>query len=229
MWNAAEIAHTQRHAQYYGLPPAAAGSVDWPHLKAGRDAYVARLNGIYESNLQKRGVKLFRGRAQLVEPRAVELNGARITAAHVAIATGGEPTIPALPGAELGITSDGFFELRHAAAVRGGGGIGLHRRGGGRHPRRARLQGGAGAAPGHGAAQLRSHAERRGAGVVACAGRGNRHEGRAGRGGARHTGGRRRRGAGARGTVAACRPPTCSSGRWAARRAPRSSTPRSWA
>ncbi len=111
MWNAAEIAHTQRHAQYYGLPPAAAGSVDWPHLKAGRDAYVARLNGIYESNLQKRGVKLFRGRAQLVEPRAVELNGARITAAHVAIASGGEPTIPALPGAELGITSDGFFEL----------------------------------------------------------------------------------------------------------------------
>lgn len=30
---------------------------------------------------------------------------------HITIATGGRPVIPDLPGAELGITSDGFFEL----------------------------------------------------------------------------------------------------------------------
>ncbi len=30
---------------------------------------------------------------------------------HIVIATGGYPAVPDLPGAELGITSDGFFEL----------------------------------------------------------------------------------------------------------------------
>src|SRR5690606_9059762 len=37
--------------------------------------------------------------------------GARYTAPHILIATGGYPVVPELPGAELGFTSDGFFEL----------------------------------------------------------------------------------------------------------------------
>jgi glutathione reductase (NADPH) len=36
----------------------------------------------------------------------------RLSAPHVLIATGGHPRIPEIPGAEHGITSDGFFELR---------------------------------------------------------------------------------------------------------------------
>ena len=36
---------------------------DWAMLKEKRDAYVLRLNGIYEGNLAKRGVTLIRGRA----------------------------------------------------------------------------------------------------------------------------------------------------------------------
>jgi glutathione reductase (NADPH) len=39
------------------------------------------------------------------------VNGKRLTAPHVVIATGGVPTVPDLPGAGLGITSDGFFSL----------------------------------------------------------------------------------------------------------------------
>lgn len=34
-----------------------------------------------------------------------------VKAKHILIAVGGKPSIPALAGAELGITSDGFFEL----------------------------------------------------------------------------------------------------------------------
>ena len=41
----------------------------------------------------------------------MEVNGVRLTAPHVVIATGGLPTVPQLPGADRGITSDGFFEL----------------------------------------------------------------------------------------------------------------------
>jgi glutathione reductase (NADPH) len=41
----------------------------------------------------------------------VEVNGERMTAPHIVVATGGVPIVPPLPGAELGITSDGFFAL----------------------------------------------------------------------------------------------------------------------
>ena len=51
------------------------------------------------------------GAARFVDANTVEVNGARLTAPHIVIATGGVATVPPLPGAELGITSDGFFEL----------------------------------------------------------------------------------------------------------------------
>jgi glutathione reductase (NADPH) len=45
----------------------------------------------------------------------VEVTGADgtkvFTANHVAIAVGGQPSVPDVPGADLGISSDGFFEL----------------------------------------------------------------------------------------------------------------------
>jgi len=44
----------------------------------------------------------------------VEVNGNKYTAPHILIATGGVPSRPQesqIPGACLGITSDGFFQL----------------------------------------------------------------------------------------------------------------------
>jgi glutathione reductase (NADPH) len=46
-----------------------------------------------------------------VDAHTVEVNGRRLSARHIVIATGGHPTLPNLPGAQLGISSDGFFEL----------------------------------------------------------------------------------------------------------------------
>ena len=40
------------------------------------------------------------------------VDGQVYTAEHLLLATGGFPAIPPLPGAELGITSDGFFDLK---------------------------------------------------------------------------------------------------------------------
>ena len=45
-------------------------------------------------------------------PSSVMVDGQVYTAEHILLATGGYPTIPALPGAELGVTSDGFFDLK---------------------------------------------------------------------------------------------------------------------
>ena len=41
----------------------------------------------------------------------MEVGSRRFTADHIVIATGGEPILPDLPGAALGIDSDGFFAL----------------------------------------------------------------------------------------------------------------------
>ena len=110
MFNAASLAHGLHEAVEYGfgIEP---GPVDWGALKAQRDAYVARLNGIYEANLAKSDVAVRRGLARFVAPRTVEVNGERIAGARVVIATGGRPLWPDIPGAGLGIDSDGFFAL----------------------------------------------------------------------------------------------------------------------
>jgi glutathione reductase (NADPH) len=110
MWNAAQIAHAAHDAGHYGFDLQLHGH-DWAKLKAARDAYVARLNGIYERNLGNRKVELLRGHASFTGPHEVRVGERTCSARHVVIATGGRPLVPAIPGADAGITSDGFFEL----------------------------------------------------------------------------------------------------------------------
>ena len=110
MWNAASVAQSLTDANDYGFN-ITLGDSDWPALKRKRDAYVLRLNAIYERNLAAKGVAYVRGAARFLDRNTVEVNGERLTARHIVIATGGKPTWPLLPGAEHGITSDGFFEL----------------------------------------------------------------------------------------------------------------------
>jgi glutathione reductase (NADPH) len=110
MWNAASLALSLADAGDYGFDIDVRDN-DWAVLKEKRDAYITRLNGIYARNLSAKGVTLVRGSARFVDAHTVEVGGARMTAAHVVIATGGMPTVPDLPGSGLGITSDGFFAL----------------------------------------------------------------------------------------------------------------------
>ena len=110
MWYASNIAQTLEDAAGYGFQVSAT-SFDWNVLKARRDAYIERLNGIYASMLDKAGVDVVRGFGRFVGQNMVEVDGQRFTAPHIVIATGGRPVIPDLPGADLGIDSDGFFAL----------------------------------------------------------------------------------------------------------------------
>jgi glutathione reductase (NADPH) len=98
-------------------------SFDWTFFKKQRDAYITRLNTIYEKNLTLESVTYIIGRAKLLGKNHVEVDeqtptGQKLgkksvyTADHILIATGGYPIVPDdIPGAEHGITSDGFFEL----------------------------------------------------------------------------------------------------------------------
>jgi glutathione reductase (NADPH) len=110
MWHAAELAEAFRDAPGYGFT-ASTPTHDWPTLVANRENYIRRLNGIYERNLKNRSVDWVSGIAKLIDASTVDVDGVQYTAPHIIIATGGEPTVPDVPGAELGITSDGFFAL----------------------------------------------------------------------------------------------------------------------
>jgi glutathione reductase (NADPH) len=111
MWNAAELAAALESAPHYGFDVQTGGH-DWAKLKRGRDVYVQRLNGIYARNLDKKGIVTVRAAVRLENTtEVVDAAGERYRARHIVIATGGRPIVPAIPGAELGITSDGFFDL----------------------------------------------------------------------------------------------------------------------
>ncbi|MGI9317852.1 MAG: glutathione-disulfide reductase, partial [bacterium] len=111
MWNAAQIGDALELAPDYGFDISRNG-FSWNHVKNARDAYVARLNRIYEQNLQNSNVDVLTGTGQFTANHIVRVNDKEYSAPHILVATGGRPTIPDLPGAELGITSDGFFELK---------------------------------------------------------------------------------------------------------------------
>ncbi len=112
MWYAANIAHTLDTARHYGFG-IHGHDFDWKRLKHDRDAYIRRLNDIYVTMLDKAGVTLVRGFARFVDSHTVAVDGQHYSAPHIVITTGGQPVLPAIPGAELGISSDGFFELEH--------------------------------------------------------------------------------------------------------------------
>ena len=111
MWNAAQLAHALEDAAGYGFSVTRHGH-DWGALKSGRDAYVQRLNGIYQRNLERKSIDWVQSAGRFTDANRITTDhGEVIGGDHLLIATGGYPIVPELPGAERGITSDGFFEL----------------------------------------------------------------------------------------------------------------------
>jgi glutathione reductase (NADPH) len=122
-WHAAGVAELLHDAPDWGFDIDVRG-FDLARHRRARDAYVERLRGIYAKNLAGDGVERIDGFARFVDAHTVEVNGKRFTAPHVLVATGGKPRVLDVSGAELGITSDGFFTLerlpRHVVVVGGG-------------------------------------------------------------------------------------------------------------
>lgn len=110
MWYAASLAHAIDDAADYGFDVERRGH-DWASLASARAAYIERLNGIYARNLDNDGVTHIVGRGAFVDAHTIAVDGRRYTADRFVVAVGGYPVTPDVPGAEHGITSDGFFEL----------------------------------------------------------------------------------------------------------------------
>lgn len=97
---------------------------DWAKLIQRKDAEISRLNGIYQNILNNAGVEIIDGRARLLGPHTIDINGKQFTAAKILIAVGGTPYMPEFPGSEYVISSDQAFYLEHKPAsviVVGGG------------------------------------------------------------------------------------------------------------
>ncbi|WKZ90541.1 glutathione-disulfide reductase [Streptococcus iniae] len=111
MWYGAQVADSlTKYAADYGFTSDQL-TFDFSRLKANREAYIDRIHQSYRNGFVKNGVELLVGYARFEDKNTVEVSGNLYRAPHILIATGGRPIIPDIPGAELGITSDGFFAL----------------------------------------------------------------------------------------------------------------------
>jgi glutathione reductase (NADPH) len=87
-------------------------SFNWPRLRDLVQADVSRLEGLYTNTLNSNHATIFPERATVSGPNSVKLaSGKEVTAKIILIATGAWPAVPAIPGAELGITSNEIFHL----------------------------------------------------------------------------------------------------------------------
>ncbi|HEY8382666.1 MAG TPA: glutathione-disulfide reductase [Microvirga sp.] len=87
---------------------------DWATLIANKDKEIARLEGVYRSNLEKAGVEIIDSRAVIDDAHTVRIvkTDERIRARFILVAVGAHPTLePPIPNGELAITSNEVFEL----------------------------------------------------------------------------------------------------------------------
>ena len=112
MWYGATLAHMLADAPGYGFDVETKG-FDWHTLVHKREAYIRNINNAYDGYLGGNGVEIVKGDARLAGPNAVRVGERTFTAERIVLAPGGEPVVPDVPGVELGLTSDGFFEFEY--------------------------------------------------------------------------------------------------------------------
>lgn len=127
MWYAANLAHAVDDASGFGIP-SARQATDWQKLVAGREQYIRNITNYWNGYVDENHIIRLQGVARFTSPNSIDVNGVSYTADHIVIATGGRPSVPKVPGAALGLTSDDFFALKdqpRRVAVVGGGYIGV--------------------------------------------------------------------------------------------------------
>lgn len=127
MWYGAQTAHAIHNAAGFGFDVELKG-FHWRRLVEGRRGYIKAIGDWWAGYAKDLGIEVVKGFGRFVDRHTVEVDGTRYTAPHIVVSTGGRPFVPPVPGAELGITSDGFFALDEQprrVAILGGGYIGV--------------------------------------------------------------------------------------------------------
>ena len=84
---------------------------NWATLRDNKKTEIARLNAIYRNLLTGVEATMMDGRAHILDPQTVEVNGQSFRAEKILVATGGWPHVPEFPGNDLAITSNEIFDL----------------------------------------------------------------------------------------------------------------------
>jgi len=106
----AQFADAFADAAAYGWqasPPA----FDLSRLTAAKNVETDRLEAAYRRMLAESGVKLLAGHAVVLDPHTVQIDGQRLSAQRLLLATGGSTSRPAIPGIELAVTSSEMLDL----------------------------------------------------------------------------------------------------------------------
>jgi len=111
MWYGGAMAHALRDAEGYGFDVTVNG-FSWEQLVEKRESYISNINNAYANYLGKNNVTIVHGRARLSDANTVEVDGKQYTAERIVLAPGGYARVPDIPGSELAVTSDGFFEFK---------------------------------------------------------------------------------------------------------------------
>ena len=112
MWYGASMAHWLRDAPGYGFD-VQVNDFDWNALVQKREKYIDNINQFYIRYLDNVNCEQVHGEATLSDAHTVMVGDRTYTAERILLAPGGEASVPDIPGSELGMTSDGFFELEH--------------------------------------------------------------------------------------------------------------------
>ncbi|HEX3493886.1 MAG TPA: glutathione-disulfide reductase [Methylocella sp.] len=92
----------------------AAPSFDWQRLVAAKEREISRLSAVYRDNLDKAGIAVEEGRAEIEDAHHVRLlgGGRKVSARIILISTGAAPVLePDVPGRKYAITSNEVFDL----------------------------------------------------------------------------------------------------------------------
>src|SRR5699024_9043335 len=100
------------------------GTLNWETFVTRRQAYIDGIHESYRRRIEKAGIERIAAKGRFVAAHVVEADDRRLQAPHVVIANGARSRKLDLQGFELGIDSDGFFDLTACpkrAAIGGGG------------------------------------------------------------------------------------------------------------
>ena len=123
-----EHAWRARQAASLGLTGTESIGLDWAAVIDRKNRIVASGTEEKARAVEREGFTVLRGRGRLTGPHEVDVDGRRVTAERLVIASGSSPARPPIEGVEHGFTSDQLLQHRtlpQRLVVIGGGYIGL--------------------------------------------------------------------------------------------------------
>jgi pyruvate/2-oxoglutarate dehydrogenase complex dihydrolipoamide dehydrogenase (E3) component len=123
-----ELAWRAKRAGELGIRGTEGIGLDWRAVIARKNRLVASWSEGKPEAIARQGIAVLRGRARFAGPHEIAVEGHRVTAERIVLATGSAPAWPAIEGIERTLASDQLLDeptLPRRLVVIGGGAIGM--------------------------------------------------------------------------------------------------------